>query len=105
MFLTLELAAFFVEAPLRNPPRTDVKPHVITPVVLFDSLTVLRICLDVPSVVLVSLHLLDTGPFLSLNVPSHKAFERSIVLENLCRPCVIIRPDAKQLQNVRIRIL
>ena len=41
MFLTLELAALLIKAPLRNAPRTNVEPHMITPVVLFDSLTVL----------------------------------------------------------------
>ena len=41
MFLTLELAALLVEAPLRNASRADVKPHVVTLVVLFDSFAVL----------------------------------------------------------------
>jgi hypothetical protein len=58
MFLTPKLTALLVKTPLRNPPDTYMKPHVIALVVLVNSFTIFRVSLDIPTLMLVTLHLL-----------------------------------------------
>ena len=95
MFLALELTALLVKAPLRYAPASNVKPDVITLVILSHVLTVLRISLHVPPVVLVPLDLLDSGPLLTFEVGPNEPFERAIVFEDLGRATLFVRTNRK----------
>jgi hypothetical protein len=66
MFLTLELAAILVEAPLGYTPRTYRKPYMIRLVIFVDPLAVFGVRLDKPPVMVVSLDLLDARSPLTL---------------------------------------
>ena len=68
MFRAPELGAFFIKAPLRDPPGLDREPNMVRLVFAPDVLTVLGVGLGIPSVVLMSLDPLDSGPFLTGHV-------------------------------------
>jgi hypothetical protein len=59
MFLTPKLTALLVKTPLGNSPDTYMKPHVIALMVLVNSFTIFRVGLDVPTLMLVTLHLFN----------------------------------------------
>ena len=82
MFGPFELSAFLIKTPLRNPPRTNMKPDVIRFVVLPNSFTKFRVGLGKPSIVFAPLNLFDMRPPLTLHVPLNKLLERACIRQN-----------------------
>jgi hypothetical protein len=97
MFLTLELAAILVEAPLRYASRTYRKPYMIRFVFFVEPLAVLGVRLSEPPVMVVSLNLLDARSPLTLEVLAHKLFEWAVILEHLLLTRLLVRTDSKEL--------
>lgn len=106
MFTTVKLVtSLLVETPLRYTPRVDRKPHVIRLVFSTNVLTILRVSLDVPPVMLVPVNPLDTSLLLTyeifLNIfLNSRDFNIDFLLLR-----VFIRPDGKQFQNFFTRKL
>ena len=100
MFLTPKLAALFVKTHLTDSAMTDREPYVIRLVVPFDSLAIFRVGLSVPVGEFAPTNLLDSGPFLPLQVFAHKLFEGGVICQNFHRLSIFWNPDRKEVKHL-----
>ena len=105
MFLTLELAAVLVETTLGYAARTYRKPCMIRLVILVEPLTVLRVGLSEPTVVIMPLNLLDVRSPLTLHIFAHKLLEWTVILENLLLTRLLLRAHRKEFKSFHVRFL
>jgi hypothetical protein len=74
-------------------------------VVLVEPLTVFRVGLSEPTVVIMPLNLLDVCPALALEVFAHKLLEWAVVLENLLLTRILVRAHRKESEDVHVGFL
>jgi len=90
MFPAPELAALFIKTPLSDPSRLDSEPYMIPLVLSFDILTIPRVSLDVPAIVLMSLDTFDIGTsltghvFLNIILEGAHIYVSSLVTPQFC---------------------
>ena len=96
MFSALELGTLFIEAALVDPAVPHREPDMVRLVFGPDPFAKLRVGLDKPPVMLVSLDLLDMCAPLTHHVLLNVLLEGAGLFENLLWPCVFARPDGEK---------
>jgi len=81
------------------------KPDVIRSVLALDVRAPLRVGLGEPSVVLVSLHLFDTGAPLAFEISLDESLEPGRILQKFGRSGGFVRPDRKERERLDVRRL
>jgi hypothetical protein len=106
MFRPMKLMTVFVKAPLRHASGMYRKPYVIRFVFSLDIFTVLGVRLDIPPIILVSLHTLNRGPGVSGNVSTYKFLDqfRIKISQILDRNC-FFGPDGEKSEHINARNL
>jgi hypothetical protein len=70
-----------------------------------DTLTILGVRLSEPTVVIMSLNLLDVRPPLTLEILAHKLLEWAVILENLLLSRHLVRAYRKERKDVHVGFL
>ena len=105
MFSALELGALFIEAALMDPPVPHREPDVIRLVLSPDPFAKFGVRLDEPTIVFVSLDLLDMGAALTHHILLNVLLEWTGLFENLLWSHVFARPDGEQSHDLGTGLL
>jgi hypothetical protein len=104
MFGPFELGTVLVKAPLRYPSSSYMKPYMVRLVLCANSFTELRVCLNKPPIVLVSLNLLDPSMLLALEILLNEIFENIRVCEHFPLDDAVLCANSKEFENFSTRL-
>jgi hypothetical protein len=105
MFRPFELGTVLIKASLGHASVSYMEPYVVTLVLCANSFTKFRVCLNKPSIVLVSLNLLDPSPTLTLEILLNEILENVRVCKYFPFNNLVFGPNSKEFENFGTRFL